>query len=451
MNEYQKAYSILGLEPGTNKESIQRRYKRLVMVWHPDRFPTEEGRKDAEEELKKINNAKDLLWKHFDKGEHKASGCVCQGSAAKSESAPPPRPKPNPHPPPQPNPGPGPGPKQKTAAEQEAERRDAERRAQQEAGSKQQQQSQTAAFADAMKKQPTYDAEKLRWKIALGEGAVFLAICLYSWIGSGIGAAIRSNTNSSDNNNQATTVVEKKDDPCSLAGTYSAPPDRISSTVLDAAKSKATVWTVKCDGTAGGATLEARDPNNRLVLVQVIAPDWSVDHQDFIEANVSSNEITVSRYKQPSDYIGRCIYRYDNANHLLEAVKQDSQNNVELTATVERTKFGKFYALNVRPEGGNATTYYDTSGTDAKAQFYMSSLCMNIDKFVEPAPTLTGPDAAAPSAPVRTEPFPWQTKMYVPEKTPDVVRPADPFTTSTSTDTGTSSTPHLDELLNKYK
>jgi curved DNA-binding protein CbpA len=36
-------------------EAINRRYKRLIMVWHPDRFQNVEGKADAEEEFKKIN------------------------------------------------------------------------------------------------------------------------------------------------------------------------------------------------------------------------------------------------------------------------------------------------------------------------------------------------------------------------------------------------------------
>ena len=44
MSDLYKAYSILGLEPGSPMEIIQRRYKRLIMVWHPYRFQNEEGK-----------------------------------------------------------------------------------------------------------------------------------------------------------------------------------------------------------------------------------------------------------------------------------------------------------------------------------------------------------------------------------------------------------------------
>ena len=55
MNDLHNAYSVLGLAPGASMEAISRRYKSLVLVWHPDRFPGAQGKLDAEQELKKIN------------------------------------------------------------------------------------------------------------------------------------------------------------------------------------------------------------------------------------------------------------------------------------------------------------------------------------------------------------------------------------------------------------
>lgn len=55
MTEAQKlqdAYFVLGCKPGDPLEKIIRRHKRLIMVWHPDRFPTTDGKAEAEEELK---------------------------------------------------------------------------------------------------------------------------------------------------------------------------------------------------------------------------------------------------------------------------------------------------------------------------------------------------------------------------------------------------------------
>ncbi len=82
MNDLHKAYHVLGLEPGTGFDNIKRRYRRLALVWHPDRMTNAEGKKEAEEELKKINNNFDKLKKHFD-AEHKSGpSCRCQPAAA---------------------------------------------------------------------------------------------------------------------------------------------------------------------------------------------------------------------------------------------------------------------------------------------------------------------------------------------------------------------------------
>lgn len=447
MNEYHKAYAILGLEPGSGQKAIQTRYKRLVMVWHPDRFPTEEGKKDAEEELKKINNAKDLLWKHFESGAHKATNCVCQpSSTANPEPPPPPRPKPHPHP--QPQTGGSTGKNTKSAAEEEAARRDAQRkaRAEQEAAeAKKRQEEQARNFASAQQQQSRFKEEQLRWKIAMAEAIVFAVLCVFGWIGSGIGSAIRNNTHNI--HSDPTPVVEKKDDPCSLAGTYTTPPPRIEANMPYGAKGKISQWVVKCDGTAGGAIVEGRDTGNRLLLVQVYLQDWTVDHQDLLEP--SANQITVNRYTTPNNFVGACVYTYDGGGHFLEVVKRDAQNNPVVSASVERTKFGKFYSLTVRPTGGNTTTYYDTSGFDVKDQFYMSPMLMNIEKFVEPPSALVSPDAApttqtTPAPSTQTDsgngPSPWKIN-------PDAIRPSSSFESPSGNKPST--TPYTDKLLEK--
>jgi len=56
MNELHKAYQALGLEPGAALDIIKRRYRRLALVWHPDRMSSADAKREAEEELKKINN-----------------------------------------------------------------------------------------------------------------------------------------------------------------------------------------------------------------------------------------------------------------------------------------------------------------------------------------------------------------------------------------------------------
>lgn len=185
----QKAYFILGLEPGSPLDTITRRYKRLILVWHPDRFPTEEGKKDAEEELKKINNAKDDLKNHFEKS-HKTSGvCACkpspggstqgsnQGSTRSSQ-------------------GPGPG-KRKTTQETnreeaEAQRRSREReaRAAAEAAEKEKQRREAASAQapqqtaqQAVDQAKLLEDERLRWKVTVCLGAAWIGLSLFGWVG----------------------------------------------------------------------------------------------------------------------------------------------------------------------------------------------------------------------------------------------------------------------------
>jgi hypothetical protein len=188
----QKAYFILGLEPGSPLDKITRRHKRLIMVWHPDRFPTEDGKKDAEEELKQINNAKDDLKNHFEKN-HKASGpCACksstsgsaqgtnQGGARTGQG-----------------PGPGPG-KRKTTQETNREEAEAQRRSKErqqkaaEEAAEKERQRREAASAEATRQTTQQaaeqtkllDDERLRWKVALCIGAAWIGLSLFGWIGT---------------------------------------------------------------------------------------------------------------------------------------------------------------------------------------------------------------------------------------------------------------------------
>jgi len=169
MNDLHKAYSILGLEPGSSMESIQRRYKRLIMVWHPDRFQNAEGKSDAEEELKKINNAKDLLAKHFAGGHKDAGACDCRSSGDEAQY--------------QRAPGStGPGRKAKSTddifrEEQAAKQRDAERS--EEAKQKAErtaQQEHEQTVKTAFTQESERNTESLRWKISIGSAAAFVLL-----------------------------------------------------------------------------------------------------------------------------------------------------------------------------------------------------------------------------------------------------------------------------------
>ncbi len=185
MNNLHKAYAVLGLEPGSSMESILRRYKRLIMVWHPDRAPSAEHKEFAEEELKKINNAKDLLSKHFGAGGgHKTSGCECQPGSASNTSA-----GANANAGARSGTGPGPSyhrtksAEEKRQEEEAARKRDEQRKneeaAEEAARRAQQQTHQTTSnqtMESAVQQQKALQDEKLRWQISVGLVIAFIAL-----------------------------------------------------------------------------------------------------------------------------------------------------------------------------------------------------------------------------------------------------------------------------------
>ena len=83
MNDLHKAYHALGLEPGAPFEAIKRRYRRLALVWHPDRMVNADGKREADEELKKINNNFEKLRKHFETQHKSGPSCRCQPAASR--------------------------------------------------------------------------------------------------------------------------------------------------------------------------------------------------------------------------------------------------------------------------------------------------------------------------------------------------------------------------------
>ncbi|MDQ5968449.1 MAG: hypothetical protein QG625_4606 [Cyanobacteriota bacterium erpe_2018_sw_39hr_WHONDRS-SW48-000098_B_bin.30] len=105
-NEIHKALRDLGIEPGASWDDVAARYKLLVRMWHSDRARPED-KAVADQELKKINNARDLLKEHYKSAAHVTSGyCRCQPipvsaephPAASAPPPPPPRPEPQPQP-----------------------------------------------------------------------------------------------------------------------------------------------------------------------------------------------------------------------------------------------------------------------------------------------------------------------------------------------------------------
>lgn len=190
MNELHKAYQALGLEPGAAFDIIKRRYRRLALVWHPDRMSSADAKREAEEELKKINNNFEKLKKHFE-SEHKSGpSCRCQPAAA----------------------GPPPNNSRNKTADQNnsssssSERSEAERKRQEEEASRKRtaererkeaeaeaaRRAAQAAQSAQQKQQATEEAinnealrkeEALRWKFTLLIAVTFVTLVGYCWIG----------------------------------------------------------------------------------------------------------------------------------------------------------------------------------------------------------------------------------------------------------------------------
>lgn len=175
-----RAYFIMGKEAGTSMEAITERYKRLAMVWHSDRFPKAEAKQEAEEEMKKINNARDDLKKHF-ANSHKATGyCACRPGAAADK----PRERAGT------GQAPGPG-KRRTTQENDTEEAEARRRnderarraAEDEAAARAKQAAANAQRAtteqsaqSALEQTKLAADEQLRWKVSIG--MVIAWVCL---------------------------------------------------------------------------------------------------------------------------------------------------------------------------------------------------------------------------------------------------------------------------------
>lgn len=115
-DQLHEAYAAFRIPIGSSWETIKKRYKVLVRIWHPDR-QGESLQGDAERELKEINHFyQDVFKPHFESGEHKENRyCICQSvpsSQAKKEPEPeqpkyeqsPPKSEPTPEPAPEPEP-----------------------------------------------------------------------------------------------------------------------------------------------------------------------------------------------------------------------------------------------------------------------------------------------------------------------------------------------------------
>ncbi|MBE9197870.1 MULTISPECIES: J domain-containing protein [unclassified Nodularia (in: cyanobacteria)] len=55
------AYEVLGLTPGASQAQVKQAYRKLVKIWHPDRFSDSQQKQEAEAKIKDINVAYNQL------------------------------------------------------------------------------------------------------------------------------------------------------------------------------------------------------------------------------------------------------------------------------------------------------------------------------------------------------------------------------------------------------
>lgn len=85
-----ECYRILELRPNASMEQVKQAWRELVKVWHPDRFSNDVNlQRKAQERLKRINGAYDILERHLNseatpqpeiKPQSEFSSCPEQGS-----------------------------------------------------------------------------------------------------------------------------------------------------------------------------------------------------------------------------------------------------------------------------------------------------------------------------------------------------------------------------------
>lgn len=194
MNEIHQAYSALGLEPGAPFEAIKRRYRKLVLVWHPDRMTNVDAKREVEEELKKINLMFERLKKHFDSDHKSGPSCRCQAAAA----GPPPNNNQNRSTgSQQSNRSSGPSDAERRRREEEETRRRTAERAQEEAARRAAEASRRAeenrrAAEEAVNSEEVRKQENLRWKCSAAVAVIFAGLILYCWLGCAVRDAGRA-------------------------------------------------------------------------------------------------------------------------------------------------------------------------------------------------------------------------------------------------------------------
>ena len=81
------AFATLDLPPNSSRQQAREAYRDLVQVWHPDRFGHNQRlQSQAEAKLRDINNAYEILEKHFTQKEWSSSEGACQTESHTSSS-----------------------------------------------------------------------------------------------------------------------------------------------------------------------------------------------------------------------------------------------------------------------------------------------------------------------------------------------------------------------------
>jgi len=89
-DELLRALCTLELAPGASWPDITARFRHMAKVWHPDKFLTAKDKAIAEEKLKQIIAAKELLQAHYLSDEHKTIGnCICRMTVGNPQPPPP--------------------------------------------------------------------------------------------------------------------------------------------------------------------------------------------------------------------------------------------------------------------------------------------------------------------------------------------------------------------------
>jgi len=67
MTDIRKAYAALGLRAGVSLSEVRRRYRALVLRWHPDRYANDvHNQKEAGEQMRRFNGAYRTLTGHLE-------------------------------------------------------------------------------------------------------------------------------------------------------------------------------------------------------------------------------------------------------------------------------------------------------------------------------------------------------------------------------------------------